>query len=52
MFISSMWDIKGPTHYLKRVGHKVPGVVAVLCECTGGLGSGNILPSRGPCVLL
>ena len=32
MFISSIWDIKEPTHYLKRVGHEIPGVVAVLCE--------------------
>ena len=33
MFISSMWDVKEPTHYSKRV---VPDVVAVLCECMGG----------------
>ena len=26
-----MWNIKEPTHYLRRVGHEVPGVVAVLC---------------------
>ena len=32
MFISSMWDVKEPTHYSKRVGREVPGVVAVLCE--------------------
>ena len=25
-----MWDIKEPTHYSRRVGDKVPGVVAVL----------------------
>ena len=25
-----MWDIKEPTHYLKKVGHEVAGVVAVL----------------------
>ena len=31
-FISSMWDVKEPTHYSKRVGHEVPDVVAVLCE--------------------
>ena len=32
MFISSMWDVKEPTHYSKRVGREVPGVVAVLSE--------------------
>ena len=42
MFISSMWDVKEPTHYLKRVGDKVPGVVAVLCECMGGYREGDI----------
>ena len=51
MFISSMWGVKGPTHYSKRVGHEVPGVVAVPCECMGGFGLGN-LPSKGPRVLL
>ena len=25
-------DVKEPTYYSKRVGHEVPGVVAVLCE--------------------
>ena len=30
MFISSMWDLKEPKHYSRRVGDKVPGVVAVL----------------------
>ena len=30
MFKIPMWDIKEPTHYSKRVGHEVPGVVAVL----------------------
>ena len=35
MFIT---DVKEPTHYLKRVGHEVPGVVAVLCGCMGGMG--------------
>ena len=24
MFISSMWDVKEPTHYSIRVGHEVP----------------------------
>ena len=33
--ISSMWDVKEPTHYSKRVG-QVPGVVAVLCESMFG----------------
>ena len=51
MFISSLWDVKEPTHYSKRVGHEVPGVVAVLCECMDGFGLGN-LPSKGPRVLL
>ena len=27
-----MWDVKEPTHYSKRIGHEVPGVVAVLRE--------------------
>jgi len=31
-----MWDVKKPTHYSKRVGHEVPGVVAVLCESIEG----------------
>ena len=39
MFISSMWDVKEPTHYSKRVRHEVPGVVAVLCE---GVSEGDI----------
>ena len=30
-----MWDVKEPTHYSKRAGHEVPGVVAVLCESLG-----------------
>ena len=38
MFISSTWDVKEPTHYSKRVGHEVPGVVAVLCEGMVGVG--------------
>ena len=32
MFISSLWDVKEPTHYSRRVGDEFPGVVAVLCE--------------------
>ena len=31
MVISSMWDVKEPTHYSRREGHEVPGVVAKLC---------------------
>ena len=38
MFISSMWDVKEPTHSSLRVVHELPGVVAVLCECMGGVG--------------
>ena len=38
VLISSMWDVKEPTHYSKRVGHEVPGVVAVLCKGMGGVG--------------
>ena len=30
MFKIPMWDVKEPTHYSKRVGREVPGVVAVL----------------------
>ena len=36
MFMSSTWDVKELTHYSKRVGHGVPGVVAVLCESIAG----------------
>ena len=42
MFIRSMWDVKEPTHYSKRVGYEVPGVVAVLCEWLGGVGEVNM----------
>ena len=42
MFISSLWDVKERTHYSKRVGHEVPGVVAVLCEWLGGVGEVNM----------
>ena len=31
----SLRDVKEPTHYSKRAGHEVPGVVAVLCESLG-----------------
>ena len=27
MFISSIWDVKEPTHHSLRVGHEVPAVV-------------------------
>ena len=30
MFISSVWDVKEPTHYSRIVRDEVPGVVAVL----------------------
>ena len=30
IFISSLWDVKEPKHYSRRVGDKVSGVVAVL----------------------
>ena len=30
MFKILIWDVKEPTHYSKRVGHEVPGVVNVL----------------------
>ena len=30
MFKILMWVVKEPTHYSKRVGREVPGVVAVL----------------------
>ena len=38
-----MWDVKEPTHYSKRVGHEIPGVVTVLCECVGGYREGDCL---------
>ena len=36
MFVSSLWDVEEPTHYSRRVGDEVAGVVAVLCEYMGG----------------
>ena len=65
MFISSMWEVKEPTHFSKRVGHEVSGVVAIFCVCSVydpsrvlsfvnvwvGLGW-VIYLSRGPSVLL
>ena len=50
MFISSMEDIKVPTHYLKRVRQEVPGVLVVLCECIGRYREGDI-PCMGLRVL-
>ena len=38
MFISSMWGVKEPTHYSKRVGHELPGVVGALCKGMGEVG--------------
>ena len=38
MFVSSLWDVKEPTRYSRRVMEEVPGVVAVLLspeEVTG-----------------
>ena len=35
MFKMSTWDVKEPTHYSKRVGREVPGVVAVLRQRLG-----------------
>ena len=37
-----MRDVIEPTHYSKRVGHEVPGVEAVLCECMGGYREGDM----------
>ena len=34
--VKLMWDVKEPTHYSKRVGREVPGVVAVLCVVNTG----------------
>ena len=33
--LCSLWDVKEPTHYSRKVGDEVPRVVAVLCECVG-----------------
>ena len=41
-----VWDVKEPTNYSKRVGHEVPGVAAVLCECMGGYREGD-MPRMG-----
>ena len=44
MFVSSLWDVKEPTHFSRRVGMKsrvgddVPGVVAVLFSPAEGAG--------------
>ena len=36
MFKIPTWDVKEPTHYSKRVGGEVPGVVAVLLSSKCG----------------
>ena len=41
MFISSLWDVIEPTHYSRRVGDEVPGVVTVLGECVLSSRSGR-----------
>ena len=43
MFKMSMWDVKEPTHYSKRVGRKFPGVVAVLLSSKCGQLGGDVL---------
>ena len=43
-FITSTWNVKEPTHYSRRIGREVPGVVAVLCESMGGLKERMYLP--------
>ena len=46
MFISSLWDVKEPTHYSTRVGDEVPGVVAVLVSVwVGGYSTSTSGPS-------
>ena len=39
----STWDVKEPTHYSKRVGRSVPGVVAVLLSSKCGQLGGDVL---------
>ena len=43
MLISSMWDVEELTHYSRRVGHEVLGVVAFPCECMGGFRVGRVV---------
>ena len=43
MFKMSTWDVKEPTHYWKRVGHEVPGVVTVLLSTKCGRLSVDVL---------
>ena len=50
MFISSMWDVKEPKYYSKRVGHEVPGVVAVLCEGMGRVGAQGKIWTDSDCL--
>ena len=50
MFISSLWNVKEPKHYSRRVGDKVPGVVAVLfspCSRSVRLGGDVSKKARG-----
>ena len=42
MLIGSLWDVKEPMHYSRRVGDEVPGVVAVLRECVLSRRSGRL----------
>ena len=44
--------VKEPTHYLKRAGREVPGVVAGLCESfgMGGYGMGGYRKRGTPCM--
>ena len=45
MFII-LWDVKEPTHYIrKRIGHGVPGVAVVLFDCMSHrIGALNLEP--------
>ena len=41
VFISALWNVEESTHYSRRIGDEVPGVVAVLfspVEVSGRLG--------------
>ena len=43
MFKMSTWDVEVPTHYSKRVGRQVPGVVAVPLSSKCGRLGGDVL---------
>ena len=43
---SSLWDVKGPTRYSRRVGDEVPGVVAVLFSSAEVAGLAVMSPKR------